>query len=305
MAEAVFGSAARDDTDSMSDRDILIVDRDTCTLRERTRELEADGWSVASYTFIKLEALAARGALFVQHLKLESRILADTDGLLEKLLRSFEPRKSYELELVENARLAHIAATIPIGPRGGLLAADILYVAVRNFGVLKLAERGVHLYSYHHILEALESEKLLGANGSSGLRVLRFLKCLYRSGEEDGSDRVLALLNRSLSYLPRLAFPASVALKAPSGILSEPAPGEPASAYLVLRDLERRFVALTLLDPDASADGELGRLSSWIANPRAYASISSRVAPLLREVMNARIGRVLANTEPRTSIAFR
>ena len=63
-AEAVFGSASRGDNDALSDRDILIVDTDIHLLNRRQAALEASGWSVASYTFAKLNALVRKGALF-------------------------------------------------------------------------------------------------------------------------------------------------------------------------------------------------------------------------------------------------
>lgn len=287
----------------MSDRDILIVDDDTATLCSRMRELEADGWSVASYTFAKLEALSAKGALFVQHLKLESKILVDANGRLNALLRSFKPKKNYEQELAQNARLANLAGIVPNGPRGPLLAADILYVAVRNFGVLRLAERGIHLYSYDHILEALESEGLLGATGASALSPLRFLKCVYRAGETERGGHTLALLNRALSCLPTGNFPRSVVLEPPSAIISEAAPTKPASAYLLLRDLERRYVAMTAIVPKPVVEGDLALLSSWIANPRAYAALSGTAAPRLRAAIRAKAKLSYVKTAPYISAA--
>lgn len=79
-AEAIFGSAARGDADAISDRDILIVDDDCDVLRKRSVILKNDGFSVASYTFRKLQALAQHGALFLQHLKLEAVIISDRRG---------------------------------------------------------------------------------------------------------------------------------------------------------------------------------------------------------------------------------
>src|SRR5205085_76382 len=102
--------------------------------------------------------------------------------------------------------------------------------------------------------DTLEREHLLPPNGASALSGLRFLKCLYRAGEQDRGERVLASLNRLLCYLPDWAFPKSVTLKDPAIILSDVSPNETVSAYLLLRDLERRFLALKLLDPGVIVD---------------------------------------------------
>lgn len=125
-SEAIFGSAARGDADTMSDRDILIVDDNVTVLRERAKALTDEGWSVAAYTFAKLFALCGKGALFIQHIKLESSLLVDQDGRLERVLADFELRASYQNEIHENGKLAALAGVAPQGARGCLLAADIL-----------------------------------------------------------------------------------------------------------------------------------------------------------------------------------
>jgi hypothetical protein len=284
-AEAVFGSAARGDADGISDRDILIVDDDPAVLQARSRVLEAEGWSVASHTFRKLNALSHMGALFVQHLKLECRVLVDRDGRLTDLLASFRPRTDYAAELQENARLASLAATVPEGPRGTLLAADILYVTVRNFGVLSLAERGIHAYAYTAIGTGLETERLIAPGGARAIASLRFLKCLYRAGESGSGGSTRRAVEDALVVLPRRFFPADFHSVPARDVLAMPAPCEPAAPYHVLRDLELRLLALQAIGGGDAVDGDIARLSKWIANPRAYASIAGRVAPAIRASM--------------------
>ncbi len=281
-SEAVFGSAARGDADAMSDRDILIIDSDPVVLRTRARVLEADGWSVASYTFAKLEALARKGALFLQHLKLESRIVVDREDRLAKLLAAFQPHSDYSDELGENARLAALAAIVPEGNRGTLLAADILYVAVRNFGVLSLAERGVHAYSFEAIGAALEENGLIAPRGARAIAALRFLKVLYRSGHAESGDSARRAVEEALAVLPNSFFPSSLHYATSREIVEMPAPCETAASYLVLRDLERRLVALQTI---GCVRDDLALLSRWIVNPRAYASMADRLAPRVRVAM--------------------
>ena|ERR1700730_10972121 len=154
-AEAVFGSISRGDNDTLSDRDVLLVDDDTQLLKQRKAVLEEEGWSVASYTFAKLNSLVSKGALFVKHLQDEANILRDVDGRLRLTLDSFRPNTSYYDDLVENSQLANLAEIRPDTPEGSLWAADILYVATRNFGVLYLAQKGIYLFSYSRLLDAL------------------------------------------------------------------------------------------------------------------------------------------------------
>ena len=277
-AEALFGSAARGDTDALSDRDVLIVDDDVKALAARTAELETQGVSVASYTFAKLMALAAHGALFVQHLKLEAHITKDADGRLTKLLADFSPRTDYSADIADNVMLSALAGTVPTGARGVLLAADILYVGVRNHGVLSLAERGIHVYGFDSVTAALETEGLVAPGGARALGALRFLKSLYRSGEASRGDAVNAAVESALSVLPPAFFPSRIRALDPRRIIDAPPPTGN-GAYLVLRDLERRLVALQALGHDPDLDADLARLARWIANPRAYASISHRLAP--------------------------
>jgi hypothetical protein len=162
-----------------------------------------------------------------------------------------------------------------------LLAADILYVGVRNHGVLSLAERGLHAYAFDAVTAGLEEMGLVAAGGARALGALRFAKCLYRNGEVSRGDAARDVVEAALAVLPQTFFPASVRALDPRRIIAAPAPAG-CSAYVVLRDLERRYVALQALGHDHAADEDLARLKRWIANPRAYASISGRLAPSLQ-----------------------
>lgn len=284
-AEVLFGSAARGDADALSDRDVLIVDDNIKRLTERSAELQAQGASVASYTFAKLAALADKGALFVQHLKLEGLITRDEGGRLSRLLNGFRPRANYSSEIAENAKLSALAGMVPAGSRGLLLAADILYVSVRNHGVLSLAERGVHLYAFDAVAFGLETAGLIETGGARALRALRFLKCLYRSGETGRGDAVRSAIETALGVLPSESFPRQIRVVPPLDLFSIALPTD-ASAYVVLRDLERRLVALETLGYEIGRDEELARLRRWICNPRAYATTSHRLAPEIRELIS-------------------
>lgn len=281
-SEAIFGSAARGDSDVLSDRDILIVDDDPLVLRARTRTLANEGWSVAPYTFAKLNALAECGALFVQHLKLESSVITDNNDRLGEILKAFSPKKCYASELKDNSKLALLSEHVPSGPRGILLAADILYVTVRNFGVLKLAERDIHAYSFESIIHHLEDEGIIDIGGARHLASLRFLKCLYRSGESSIRHKSVKTVERAVAVLPKQYFPSRVRLIDPDSILGSSKPPAKSSAYFQLRDLERRYVALQAKGLLNLQDPKMRKLLRWIENPRAYAFNSQRLGPKMR-----------------------
>lgn len=291
MAEAIFGSAARGDADQMSDRDILVVDESVSKLRERSAYLTACGWSVAPYTFKKLGALVLNGALFIQHLKLESEIVADREGRLRQILDGFRPRACYTEELASNARLAELAASIPDAPNGPLYAADVLYVAIRNFGVLKLAERGTHCYSYREILAQLENERIVLPGAAAALEPLRNLKSLYRSAPSLDTGSAIDAVKLALEYLPAHDFPQAIEVVSAAETVGAGWDDEVSVPYIQLRDLEKRYVALSVLDPTARFDVEISRLARWIANPRTYAQWSARNAGSIRLRIKERLAR--------------
>ncbi len=288
-AEVIFGSAARGDNDQQSDRDILIVDDDVVILKQRSHQLSKAGWSVAAYTFDKLSALVRSRSLFLQHLKLEGQISVDKNCRLATLLDHYSPKESYTFEIEQNSEIARISGHIPPGSRAALLAADILYVTVRNYGILSLAELGVHKYAYSEVLEALEVNRLIARGGGRALAQLRFLKCLYRSGETLVGSRIVDTVQNALDVLPRDRFPSKIKVISAERILKASGPDSGSPAYLQLRDLERRLISLQSLGYTGDLNDNLCKLRRWIQNPRAYAAISSRVAPAMREMLRQQL----------------
>jgi hypothetical protein len=275
-AEAVFGSASRRDGDALSDRDILIVDSDTALLRDRQKALENEGWSVASYTFLKLEALARKGVLFLQHLKAESTIHRDLNGQLRSILDGYRPKDSYSNDLQENARLANLIAFRPNCHSSDLWAADVLYVTTRNFGILTLAQTGRYIFSYSKIVEALADQGVVRRTAVNDLLQLRTAKMSYRSDRRFGGSAAAALVERSLHSLPESAFPRqSVAIAPRSVILHARALPAEAPSYHRLRHLEKTYLAALALRPTRGRATELAELTRWIENPRAYASFAA------------------------------
>jgi hypothetical protein len=289
--EAVFGSVCRGDVDGLSDRDILVVDANTRFLRERRSELENEGWSVATYTWKKLERLSAQGALFLQHLKLESQILNDQNNKFSSLLEDFRPKKSYAFEILQNAKLATISRSYPPTTRGALWAADVAYVCARNFGVLRLAEKGKFCFSAKEISEELVQSHELQMENSEVLTRLRRLKSYYRGGAANADEPVENILERAHFAFPNVLSDSKPIF--PLKILQEmPTLPEDASPYHRLRKLEKMYLCLETLDRTLVDGREFLRLRNWIKDPRQYASFASRNEERFLKTIAAQLSRV-------------
>ena len=186
MVESVciFGSTARNSTDDLSDRDVLVVAGDRHRREEIAAHWSRNGWSVASYSPRRLRQVIRAGSLFVQHLKLEGIIVVDKGGWLSDSLRRAVPKNSYMKDAFASVSLAkpverfHPNATIS----DLLTAADIAYVSIRNFGVCFLASRGKVSFDYRQIVAELRSEFRLAQSEFDLLMSLRLGKSCYRKG---------------------------------------------------------------------------------------------------------------------------
>lgn len=181
-SEAVFGSAARYSTDGMSDRDILIVDNDHAVLRHRSQVLKSYGWSVAAYSWSRLATLVRIKGLFVQHLKLESLILRDSDDRLRSLLDRFEPAHDYSREALEACEIIGRSTSGIQTAEERSWAMDVLAVTVRNLGILKLASTGRYNFDYHTVVRDAFLDRGLADEDVEVLLKLRDAKFLYRAG---------------------------------------------------------------------------------------------------------------------------
>ena len=275
-SEAIFGSSSRGDSDRLSDRDILIVDDNLPVLKERAATLRGEGWSVAPYTFGKLDAMSRKASLFIQHLKLEARIIRDDTGRLARVLEAFRPRSSYADELLENANLAKLAARRPESNLGALWAADVLYVTLRNFGILYLAGKQRYVFGFEGLVVGLADEGLIEPSEIERLILLRHAKASYRSSATMAPAEASTILARALKTLPTGWFPAHSLPLRPETILAAtvtlPVGAPP---YARLRNLERAYVALVGTGA-IGAQAELDTLLQWVRDPRAYASVAAR-----------------------------
>jgi hypothetical protein len=295
-SEAIFGSAARGDLDDFSDRDILIVDDDIQVLRSRRCELESQGWSVASYTFRKLINLARRGALFIQHLKCEARIVCDRDGRLASIVGCFQVKESYQLDLISNSDLSSLISTRPSSNLGLMWTADVLYVAVRNFGILYLANLGIYRFALAEILSELTRLNVISDGVEESLRRLREIKSVYRLGGPE-PVRLQCTIGIALSGLPSLYFPVSSQPVSHAAIVAETlSESGNLSTYVLLRRFEKCLVSSLTADQTLASTNSFVKLRYIVQDPQAYAGQISRLKPELIDALRASVSQTDAKS---------
>ena len=263
----VFGSTARNSTDCLSDRDVLIVCDDSSRRNQIRGSWRRNGWSVATYSPSRLLKMIAAKSLFIQHLKDEGIIVEDRGSWLQDKLSEAQKKHSYEMDANLSVLLAlpieRFNSESLIGET--LLAADLAYVATRNFGICYLANKEKSVFDYDEIVECLRIEFELSL---AETRILKFLRpaktayrekidCLPQSGTIDDLRRVLSkfFVHRPLSRIDTCM---------PTRWLG--------GGYSTLRDLEALIVTRLGRLP-TNIELENNRLQTvwkWINNPRAY-----------------------------------
>lgn len=178
----IFGSTARISTDQLSDKDVLVVSNDRSRQQYLSKYWRKSGWSVASFSPNRLLKMIDSGSLFIQHLKFEGILLTDRHGWLEQVLKSAERKQTYEADAKASVLLA-----LPIERfdsealiQENLIVSDLAYVALRNFGICYLADKGEMIFDYRQIVEQLTKEFGLSASEAKLAHSLRMGKSAYR-----------------------------------------------------------------------------------------------------------------------------
>ena len=263
----VFGSCARGSADKLSDRDILLISNNSQRARELRTVWANQGWSVSAYTPSRFERMCDSGSLFVQHIKLEGNILLDKGGWLETKLQASRLKKSYLQDAVASAELA-----LPMERFHGddlicnhLIAADLGYVALRNFGICYLSSTGGLYFDYVDIVTRLAEEFQLNSRETRLLQDLRVGKVSYRNGVDcrsfNGSvGELRSVLSKLFSPNCLMEIEAQVPIRRLGG------------GYAMLRDIEASVVAQLGRTPsnDELSNNQLGQIWKWIRNPREY-----------------------------------
>lgn len=142
------------------------------------------GFSVSILTPEQLIYMKRRGSLFLQHLKVEAKILIDSDGLLTRFLSSCELVPPSTAELSKCKDTIKFISSWPDSISLTAWKSDFLYCISRDLLIKTLATKGVLAFG----LEDLEREAGLHYGISEeefkSLHTLRKIKAAYRSNSE-------------------------------------------------------------------------------------------------------------------------
>ena len=267
LSICIFGSVARSSTDSMSDRDVLIVTDDPQCRMQLEKEWSSKGWSAALYTPNRFISVIKSGSLFAQHIKNEGIIISDEGGWLKAVLQGAAMKPSYLKDARDSVYLA-----MPIERfRNDLMildhpiVADLAYVSVRNFGVNHLADKGHLIFDYAKIVERIADDHALSASEVDLLMSLRAGKSSYRSRNTSvklpGAVGELKLVLGKLFPHKKLGL-----IDAAATVRDLP------SGYMRLRELEASVVSRLGASPTQCDLDRLGldQTWKWVVSPQCY-----------------------------------
>ena len=177
---AIYGSSTRENFDKYSDKDILIVAETYREIKSLRLEYENQGFSASTYTYSKLQFMSENGSLFIDHLVKESQILIDLNGKFNLILKNHKSKKPDLKQFQENKKYFEILKFVPNSNKGFGWFCDCLYVGIRNYLILKSAEKGNFNFSYLTLLEEFKCDKLITKSEIKILSDLRVIKRNYR-----------------------------------------------------------------------------------------------------------------------------
>ena len=263
----VFGSSARMTTDCLSDRDILVVAGEKQRRDDIIQYWCKRGWSVAAYSPRRFVKMIETGSLFIQHLRKEGIILEDSNGWLSRNIKYAKPKHSYAIDAQRSVFLA-----LPMERLDGdaliadeLVAADLAYIAARNFGVCYLADRDILTFDYSQIIKRLARDFNLGPEEISLLESLRSGKVAYRRDQK--CSNVSGTVGELRDLLGKFF------VERPLGNVDLNSPiRDLCTGYATLRDFE--VWSLPKVRRNGIKVEELGRnfqvVGKWIHSPRNY-----------------------------------
>jgi predicted nucleotidyltransferase len=148
-AVILFGSAARGDDDTHSDRDICALvddlsDRRIHSLKRRVAELyNADPRSISAYRQSTVSQMAEAGSLFLWHLKREGEILYDPSGTAGQTLSKLAEYRRFSEDLLRFQEVFDdTTREFAARPQLDLFDLHSLFLVVRNVCMLLTVKAG-------------------------------------------------------------------------------------------------------------------------------------------------------------------
>lgn len=177
------GSAARGDTNSNSDRDLVCIWSGTAPNYAAIKEMHGE---VIFYSVPSIIKMRNKGSLFLTHLDIDSRYL-EGDKKLRCYFDGYRPlNKCLTDTILDSMRFIHKVRWYPDVLIGKLWLCDVLYVALRNFIYCKNAMDGYYIFGYESAVEKLN----LSEDEFSMMMNVREGKYSYRRGDAQGKDNL-------------------------------------------------------------------------------------------------------------------
>lgn len=176
-----FGSLTRKENDPYSDRDLLII----CPRELRKDYLhryEKDGYSVSLLTEKQLFFMKKQGALFLQHLKFESRVIVDSDLKYSTFINTCSLVKPSLTEIEVCQKSIEYLSLWPNIPSISAWKADFLFCLSRDYLIKRLAFEGEVAFGLKDIKRIAKDIFVLSEEEFLSLSTLREVKAAYRSG---------------------------------------------------------------------------------------------------------------------------
>lgn len=207
-----FGSTIRNDNDSYSDKDLLIISEKKNL--DLIKHYRASGYDVSNYTFSRMEKMVLSGSLFCKHLILESRIIKGSQFDFLNLFRNYIPKPKYEMEKTLLRKFYNFINNLKQQRKMNCACLnDINYVNLRNLLIKRNAASGLYNFSYESLINNLSKELALTQTERRALLNLRAYKTMYRRGFEEYDFFILRLSTEIISQLIDLNFSLGIDFK--------------------------------------------------------------------------------------------
>ncbi len=262
----IFGSSARSSTDILSDRDLLVVASDKIRRDDMTGHWQQLGWSVATYTPSRMLKMISSRSLFIQHLKQEGMMIEDKNGWLGNQLGQARMKCSYASDAKSSVLLAMPMERLDQNKsiNDELIAADLAYVAVRNYGICYLADRDRLTFEYSQIVKELAKDFNLSKMEVSLLQSMRAGKVSYRNSSR--CFEIVGIVDDLIHLLSKFFY------HRPLGKIKQDNPIRNLhTGYNTLRDFEAWMISTMMHDTLINTKSRnIDNVKKWISSPRSY-----------------------------------
>lgn len=181
ISAVLFGSQITGGSDQQSDKDLLIV----CKLEHKKEAISKYsnlGYSVSVYTPSQLNGMRLRGSLFLQHLKHESQVMYDSDGIFSEFIGKCDLTPPSLEEINHSIESLINALRTPEKNSISWWLADYLFVLSRDYFIKYFARKGRVVFNVIQLAKEIEKEFNLKKTEAETFLALRKCKSIYRSG---------------------------------------------------------------------------------------------------------------------------